>query len=263
MHFDILNKSVSLYRTPKYENESIDLIIEHACREADIYKKNGLDAVLLENMHDVPYLNRTVGPEIVAGMTAVCSAVKREVTKMPCGIQILAGCNEQAIAVAKVCNFDFIRAEGFVFSHIADEGMMNSDAGNLLRYRKQINAESVMVFADIKKKHSSHSITDDLGLEDVAKAAQFFLSDGVVITGTHTGSPVEVRQIELIKQSNVQLPVLIGSGVTQHNLSSFMDANGLIIGSYFKKNGDWRNEIDVSRLPPFMDQAQHLRMCNN
>ena len=110
---------------------------------------------------------------------------------------------------------------------------------------------------------SSHSITDDLGIEDVAKAAQFFLSDGVIITGTHTGSPVEGRQIALIKQSNVHLPVLIGSGVTQHNLSSFMDVNGFIIGSYFKKNGDWRNEIDVSRLPPFMAQVHNLRVCNN
>ena len=104
-------------------------------------------------MHDIPYLNKNVGPEIVAGMTVVCSEVRREVAKMPCGIQILAGCNEQAIAVAKVCGLDFIRAEGFVFSHIADEGTMNADAGHLLRYRKQINAENVMVLTDIKKKH--------------------------------------------------------------------------------------------------------------
>ena len=104
-------------------------------------------------MHDIPYVNRNVGPEIVAGMAAVCSAVKKEVNKMPCGIQILAGCNEQALAVAKACNLDFIRAEGFVFSHIADEGFMNSDAGHLLRYRKKIHADNVMVFTDIKKKH--------------------------------------------------------------------------------------------------------------
>ena len=112
-------------------------------------------------MHDIPYINRNVGPEIIAGMAAVCSAVKREVAKMPCGIQILAGCNEQAIAVAKACNLDFVRAEGFVFSHVADEGIMNSDAGQLLRYRKKINAENVLIFTDIKKKHryfNNHSL---------------------------------------------------------------------------------------------------------
>lgn len=48
---------------------------------------------------------------------------------------------------------DFIRAEGFVFSHVADEGIINACAGDLLRYRKQIGAENIQIFADIKKKH--------------------------------------------------------------------------------------------------------------
>lgn len=104
-------------------------------------------------MHDTPYLNRDAGPEVVASMTAVCSSVKRIIGNMPCGIQILAGCNKQAMAVAKACDLDYIRAEGFVFSHVADEGLMSSDAGYLLRYRKKIHAENVMIFTDIKKKH--------------------------------------------------------------------------------------------------------------
>ena len=111
------------------------------------------DSILIENMHDIPYLNRNVGPEIVASMAAVCYAVKQQVSCIPCGVQILAGCNKEALAVAKSCGLDFIRAEGYVFGHVADEGLMNSDAGELLRYRKAIDAEDVLVFTDIKKKH--------------------------------------------------------------------------------------------------------------
>lgn len=107
----------------------------------------------MENMHDIPYLNRHVGPEIVAAMSVVCSEVRRVVNNLPCGIQILAGANKEALAVAKAADLQFIRAEGFVFSHIADEGTMNSDAGELLRYRKQIGADKILVFTDIKKKH--------------------------------------------------------------------------------------------------------------
>ena len=104
-------------------------------------------------MHDIPYLNRQVGPEIVASMSVVCNEVKKEANNLPCGIQILAGANKEALAVAKAAGLQFIRAEGFVFSHIADEGTMNSDAGELLRYRKQIDADDILVFTDIKKKH--------------------------------------------------------------------------------------------------------------
>lgn len=48
---------------------------------------------------------------------------------------------------------DFIRAEGFVFSHVADEGLLNACAGELLRYRRRIGAEHIQIFTDIKKKH--------------------------------------------------------------------------------------------------------------
>lgn len=47
----------------------------------------------------------------------------------------------------------YIRCEGYTFSHIGDEGWIDSCAGELLRYRKQIEAENVCVFTDIKKKH--------------------------------------------------------------------------------------------------------------
>lgn len=57
------------------------------------------------------------------------------------------------IAPVFVIGLDFIRAEGFVFSHVADEGLLNACAGDLLRYRKQIGAEHVKIFTDIKKKH--------------------------------------------------------------------------------------------------------------
>lgn len=63
------------------------------------------------------------------------------------------------LVTAALCRYymltglDFIRAEGFVFSHVADEGLLNACAGDLLRYRKQIGAEHVQIFTDIKKKH--------------------------------------------------------------------------------------------------------------
>lgn len=67
--------------------------------------------------------------------------------------QILAGGNKEALSVAKACNLQFVRVEGFVFSHIADEGFIDASAGPILRYRRYIDAESVLIFSDIKKKH--------------------------------------------------------------------------------------------------------------
>ena len=111
---------------------------------------------MLENMHDTPYLRGTVGPEIVAALAIIARVVKDE-SKLPCGIQILAGANREALAVAHAAGLDFIRAEGFAFAHVADEGILESSAADLLRYRRAIGAEHVEVWADVKKKHSSRS----------------------------------------------------------------------------------------------------------
>lgn len=68
-------------------------------------------------------------------------------------LQILAAANQEAIAVAQASNFQFIRAEGYVFGHVADEGYIDACAGKLLRYRKLIGAQDICIFTDIKKKH--------------------------------------------------------------------------------------------------------------
>ncbi|XP_068812295.1 protein C19orf12 homolog isoform X3 [Struthio camelus] len=146
-------------------------------------------------MHDLPY---TVGPgpEITAAMTVISAAVKRTCPGLPLGVQILCAANQQAIAVALAAGLDFIRAEGFVFSHVADEGIINACAGNLLRYRKQIGAENIQIFADIKKKHSAHALTADVSVAETAKAAEFFLADGVILTGTATAMPADPKELK-------------------------------------------------------------------
>lgn len=233
-------------------------IINKACNDATHYKNAGVDAIMVENMHDIPYLNRQVGPEIVASMSVICNEVKRIANNLPCGVQILAGANKEAFAVAKAVGLNFIRAEGFVFSHIADEGTMNSDAGEILRYRKQIGADDVLVFTDIKKKHSSHFLTSDVSILETARAAEFFLSDGVVLTGKATGEATSLKEMQCVKDS-VNIPVLIGSGVDDGNMEQYLGANAMIIGSYFKDEGQWSNPVSFDRVHSFMSKMERMR----
>ena len=243
--------------TPK-SSKPISVLVQEAIDDAQKLESAGVDAILLENMHDRPYLNRRVGPEIVASMTAITSAVKNR-CRLPLGVQILAGANKQALAVALAAGLDFIRAEGFVFGHLADEGWMNSDAGELLRYRKQIGAEHIMIFTDVKKKHASHAGTSDISVAEMAKAATFFLSDGIVVTGKSTGEKTSVEDVRAVKNS-VTIPVIIGSGIDKFNVNEYWAfADGFIVGSSLKKEGVWENEIDAVRLKQFIQKITELR----
>ncbi|KAF2357718.1 Membrane complex biogenesis protein BtpA family, partial [Trinorchestia longiramus] len=197
------------------------------------------DALLVENMNDVPYVRPAdVGPEVVSVMTVVCAAVRRVVGRtVPLGCQVLAGCNREAVAVAQASDLNFIRAEGYVFGHVADEGYTDACAGPLLRYRRQIGADGVEIWADIKKKHSSHALTDDVSVTDTAKAAAFFGASAVVLTGSATGAETDAAQLTDVHEAVPQTPVVVGSGVTHDNVQRYMGAAGLIVGSHFKTNG--------------------------
>ncbi|NPA42731.1 MAG: BtpA/SgcQ family protein [Chlorobi bacterium] len=246
--------------SPRYGGDT-ELILERAVEEALTYKKEGIHGVMLENMHDRPYPKRTADPAVTA-MTAVAARLVKKETGLPTGIQILAGANKEALAAALAAGADFIRAEGFVFAHVADEGIIEADAGSLLRYRRQIGAGHIAVFADIKKKHAAHTLTGDTSLADHARAAAFFLADGLVVTGTETGRPAEPQDVRSVREA-VTLPVLVGSGLTPDNLAYYFPfAHGFIAGSWMKRDGRWENPVDRRRVRAFMDAFRELESSN-
>jgi hypothetical protein len=213
---------------------------------------------MVENMHDRPYLRRVVGPETVAAMTVVAGAVRREAPRLPLGVQVLAGANRESIAVAHACGARFVRVEGFVFAHVADEGILQSDAGELLRYRRSIGAEAVVVFADIKKKHSAHALTADVDIAETAHAAEFFLAEGVIVTGTSTGRPADPAEVKAVSAA-VGIPTLVGSGVTPENIAGFAAADAFIVGSSPKRDGLWSNPVDPARAAALVKAFERLK----
>ncbi len=243
--------------TPAH-TQSIGEIVASAEREARLYRDGGIDGIGIENMHDAPYLRGAVGPEIVAAMTVIAQAVK-SASGLPTGIQILAAANLEALAVAHTADLDFVRVEGYVFAHVADEGLIESSAARLLRYRKMLGAERVQVWADVKKKHAAHAITADVGLGAMAEAVAFMCGDAVIVTGNVTGQPPQLADVAEAK-AHGSLPVLLGSGVGAENIESFYAAaDGFIIGSFFKTDGHWANTVDPRRVEQLMTRVEQLR----
>ena len=70
---------------------AVDDIISRACLEAEVYRECGVHGIIVENMHDTPYLNGGVGAEVTACMTRVTSEVRRLVPGLALGVQVLSG----------------------------------------------------------------------------------------------------------------------------------------------------------------------------
>ncbi|MEZ4387407.1 MAG: BtpA/SgcQ family protein [Candidatus Krumholzibacteriia bacterium] len=236
---------------------SVPELIDHVLAEAAVYQAHGVDALLLENMHDVPYLKADVGHEVTACLTAVACAVARAAA-VPVGVQVLAGANQAALAVAVGASLAFVRVEGFVFGHVADEGWLDACAGPLLRERRRLGADHVAVLADIKKKHAAHAPTADVSLAETAAAAAFAGADGVIVTGVSTGAATAPDDLVAVRGAT-DLPVLVGSGVTAANVHRYADADAVIVGSDLKAGGHWAQPVEAARVAAFMARARALR----
>lgn len=123
-------------------------------------------------------------------------------------------------------------------------------------------AKGIAVLADVKKKHSAHSITSDVDIVETVRAADFFRADGVVVTGSSTGHPADSLELRKIKAATGnRVPVCIGSGITPENAVDFACADAFIVGSYFKERGDWRNDLCPVRISEMCKAMQPLCDC--
>jgi uncharacterized protein len=234
----------------------IAAITSIAIEEAREYESAGFHGAMIENTHDRPYLKANVGPEIPAAMAVIGAEIRRSIA-LPLGIQVLAGANLPALAVALACGASFVRVEGFVFAHVADEGLIDASAGALLRYRRAIGGDQIRIFADVKKKHSAHAITADLDIAETAKAAEFFTVDGVIVSGLATGCPAEPDEVTSVARA-VSVATIVGSGITTENIRDYPQADGFIVGSSIKKDGLWSKAIDRDRARALVQAFRDL-----
>ena len=236
--------------SPLYDGDD-QRVIDQALSDVDVYKNAGVDSILFENDHDLPYIQPPLDEKGIALMTRIVKAA-REQFDGPMGIQMLEAANVTSLEIAAEADLDYIRVEAFVFAHVGGSGVINGSAGKILRRRKELGAEHIKVFADVKKKHGSHSLTIDLDITDEIRQAEFFLADGVIVTSQFTG--INPDKNDLMKaKGTTTLPVLIGSGMTAENIPEYLPlADGFIVGSYFRRDGKFLEQLEPERLYQFM-----------
>jgi len=253
VHVDALPGAPASRRT-------IRQIAANAAVEAAILSRAGFDGCIVENMHDRPYINGPHPAATVAAMTTCTHAVRAAAPDLICGVQVLSFGHLEALAVALATDSAFIRVENFVYAHVADEGLIpTAAAGELLRMRRNWGAESVRLMCDIKKKHASHTLTGDLSIVDASHAAEFFGADGLIVTGSFTGSPVAPSDLTATRAAS-RLPVWVGSGADPSQLEFLLSlADAVIVGSYIKETGAWDGLIDARRCEQMVEARDAVR----
>jgi len=233
-------------------------IVKQALSDLRHYREVGVDAIVFENSHDLPYIKPPLPKSAISVMEQIACEVRARFSG-PIGIQMLEAANETALEIAHAARLDFLRVEGYVFAHVGGAGLIEGCAGKLLRKRKELACDHIKIFADVKKKHCSHALTGDLDILDEVKQAEFFLVDGVIVTGARTTEPPDPAELRRVKK-HAHVPVVIGSGLTTQNLKTYFPiADGFIVGSTFREGGQFLGALERKRLDDFMKIFRLLR----
>ncbi|MDF2043287.1 MULTISPECIES: BtpA/SgcQ family protein [unclassified Pantoea] len=242
--------------SPKYRGKPVSAIIDRALRDAENYILGGVHGLIVENHGDIPFSKpEDIGPETPALMAVITEKV-RERFGVPLGINVLANAALPAFATALAGGADFIRVNQWANAYIANEGFIEGAAAKALRYRSQLRAEHIKVFADSHVKHGSHAIVADRSIQELTRDVDFFEADAVIATGQRTGDSATLEEIDEIRAATT-LPLLVGSGVTPANVCQILGrTQAVIVASALKVDGVWWNDVDRERVKHFMAIAQ-------
>ena len=147
----------------------------------------------------------------------------------------------------------------WVNAYVSNEGIVQGDGAKILRYRSMLQARDIAIFADVHVKHGAHAIVADRPVEEQARDVEFFDADVAIATGNHTGDATPIEEIENIRRGT-SLPVIIGSGLSVGNAFDLMGkADGAIVGSSLKENGEWWGRVSVNRVRALVREVSRLR----
>jgi hypothetical protein len=229
----------------------ITRVIEKALRDLDALESGPVHGVLVENEEDRPH-RVEAARETIAAMTVVARELVSAARKTVIGVEILLNDPEASIAAAAMAGAAFIRTDYFIDPMERPEhgGAMRIDPEGLLRYRRALGADSILILADIQVKYARMLVDRSLGQS--ARLAREASADAVVVTGARTGEPPSLGELEDARRGAGEIPVLVGSGLSSSNASSLLRvADGAIVGTSLKA-GD---EIDSARVKELLREA--------
>ena len=208
-------------------SQSVRAAVDRAVAETRLLVELGVDGLLVENAHDAPALDDDeTGPEVIAYMTTVALAVRRNAGRLPVGVRVLRA-DRVALAVALAAGCDFVRADGWAH----DPGQ----AARFHRYRESVGASGLPVLADLRP-------TDADDVETLVAAAEAARPDALLVLGPAVGRRPADGAVGAARRATL-LPLFCGGGIDGANLPEYLDADGFLVGSGLKENRRWQAPV--------------------
>jgi membrane complex biogenesis BtpA family protein len=242
--------------SPLYDRAGgMQKIVEDSARDIEALQEGGVDAVMFGNEGDRPYLLKA-SPESLAAMAFAVGALK-PLIKVPFGVNYLWD-PVATVGLAVASGARFAR-EIFTGVYDSDMGLWQPDAAAALRLRADCGRADLKLMFNINAEFAAPVGNRPIAAR--AKSAVFSsLADVILVSGPMTGEAVEAANLAVVKDALPDTPVFANTGVNLGNVGDILKvADGAVIGTHFKVDGNTWNPVDGARVKRFMDKVRSLR----
>lgn len=242
--------------SPLYDADAgLEGIVTAARADLAALQEAGFDAVMFGNENDRPY-EFTVDTASTATMACVIGQLRGEIA-VPFGVNVLWD-PMSTVALAAATGAAFCR-EIFTGTYASDMGPWTPDAGKAMRYRDRLGRSDLAMLYNVSAEFADS--LDRRPLPDRARSAVFSsIPDAVLVSGAITGEAARMEDLEAVKAVLPGTPVMANTGVKHETVADVLKvADGCIVGSALKIDGDTWNAIDPERAKDFMARARAAR----
>ena len=242
--------------SPLYDGAAgVDGLVAAARADLTALQNAGFDAVMFGNENDRPY-EFDVDTASTATAAYVIGQLGGDI-RVPFGVNMLWD-PMATVALGAVTGAGFVR-EIFTGTYASDMGPWTPDAGKAMRYRNRLGRADMLMLNNISAEFA-HSL-DARPLPDRARSAVFSsIPDAVLVSGQITGEAAALSDLEAVKTVLPSTPVMANTGVKHDTISDVMAiADGCIVGSSLKVDGDTWKPVDPDRAADFMARARDAR----
>ena len=210
---------------------------------------------MVGNENDRPY-ELQADAATTATMAYVVGRLRARI-RVPLGVNVLWD-PMATMALAAATGAAFAR-EIFTGLYASDMGLWSPDAGAAIRYRNRLGRADLVTLYNVSAEFAGP--LDPRSLPDRARSAVMSsLPDAVLVSGAITGEAARMQDLEAVKAVLPRTPVLANTGVRHDTVADvFGVADGCIVGSALKHEGDTWAAVDPARARDFMDRARAAR----
>jgi predicted TIM-barrel enzyme len=257
----------------------VQYLLQRALREVDIFVRNGIGIIEVENIAAPYFIGDKVPVEDLLILNIICKAIREKYPNLIIGLHLLSSNEIESLSIAIISGAYFIRSETSVFSGFRPEGktLNRSNLAKFYYLRNYLQAylgvedqkdrRYPKIWSDLQKKHTvfEQELADlDVWLKNIL----FMKLEGIILTGSETGKDVSEKDLVMAREAienlkkqteqyfddSIEVPLITGSGLDMDLYRKYADF--IITGTQLKKNKYWENEVDEENVKALIEKMK-------